>query len=234
MAPKAPVPRPTAEDTPVATDYASLISSIRTCTVSNRVVIDLHPGYRKVERVNVECSGGSKLLTLVGQEDTLRVFVTAKGEADEWESPAGSGNILKVLGEQPTKKRKRKDLEAHCHQREPAETAVAAVLGDDIFISKIICLLGLHRDESRGVWTKKPWEHWAKRGCGQSCGCCRAHNIEDWRFGGCGACVEMWKLTTVNRQWMNLTKEFDGITETRSRRCKKRERENEGQGGQQA
>ena len=106
MAPKAHVPRSTAEDTPVATDYASLISSIRTCTVSNRVVIDLHPGYGKVERVNVECSGGSKLLALVGQEDTLRVFVTAKGEPDEWESPAGSGNIWKVHspGEQPPKK----------------------------------------------------------------------------------------------------------------------------------
>ena len=221
MAPKAHVPRSTAEDTPVATDYASLISSIRTCTVSNRVVIDLHPGYGKVERVNVECSGGSKLLALVGQEDTLRVFVTAKGEADEWESPAGSGNIWKVLspGEHPTKKRKRKDLEAHCHQREQTETAVAAVLGDDIFISKIICLLGLHRDESRGVWTKK--KHWTW--CGQSCGCCRAHNIEDWP-SGCEACVEMWNLTTVNRQWMNLTNEFDGITETRSRRCNKRQR----------
>ena len=55
-------------------------------------------------------------MTLVGQEDTLRVFVNAKGEPDEWESPAGSGNIWEVhspgeptkpelAGEQPTKKR---------------------------------------------------------------------------------------------------------------------------------
>ena len=74
---------------------------------------------------------------------------------------------------------------------------------------------------------------------------CITNGAEDWP-SRCEACVEMRKLTTVNRQWMNLTKEFDGITETRSRRCKKRQRkmcnvrcplrkrENEGQGGQQA
>ena len=127
-----------------------------------------------------------------------------------------------LLDERRKRDRPHEHLEAHGHQREQTETAVAAVLGDDIFISKIICLLGLHRDESSGVWTKK--KHWTKGGCGQSCGCCRAHNIEDWHFGGCEACVDMWYLMTVNRQWMNLTKEFDGITETRSRGCNKKQR----------
>ena len=79
-----------------------MASQIRT-----RTVIDLPPGPGKIVRLNVKCSGGSKQLELVGQEDTLRVFVNAKGEPDEWESPAGSGNIWEVHspGEQPTKKR---------------------------------------------------------------------------------------------------------------------------------
>ena len=50
-----------------------------------------------------------------------------------------------------------------------------------------------------------------------------ALNYEDWP-SGCEACVQLWNLTTVNRQWMNLTMEFDGITETRSRGCNKRQR----------
>ena len=111
--------------------------------------------------------------------------------------------------------------DSHCHQ-EMDLTAVSTVLRDGIFISKIICLLGLHLDEEGGVWKKNG--HWTKLGCGQSCPCCRAHTIGNWHFGGCEACVDMWYLMTVNRQWMNLTKEFDGITETRSRRCNKRQR----------
>ena len=42
-------------------------------------------------------------------------------------------------------KRPRENLEVHWHQREQTEAAMGAVLGEDIFISEIICLLGLHR-----------------------------------------------------------------------------------------
>ena len=118
-------------------------------------------------------------------------------------------------------KRPRENLEVHWHQREQTEAAMAAVLGDDIFITETICLLGLHRDKSRGVWRKK--KHWTKQGCGQSCGCCRAKNKEDWP-SGCKACLDMWYLMTVNRQWMKLTKEFDGITETMRTGCNKKQR----------
>ena len=118
-------------------------------------------------------------------------------------------------------KRPRENLEVHWHQREQTEAAMAAVLGEDIFISEIICLLGLHRARNLGVWRKK--KHWTKGGCGQGCGCCRAKNKEDWP-SGCKACLDMWNLTIVNRQWMKLTKEFDGITETMRTGCNKKQR----------
>ena len=59
----------------------------------------------QIVRCNVACLGGSKQLELVGQPDqSLRVYVNAKGEPDEWESPAGSGNIMYVYSPgEPTK-----------------------------------------------------------------------------------------------------------------------------------
>ena len=75
------------------------------------------------------------------------------------------------------------------------------VLGQDPFISKIICLLGTHPDP----WT--PEKHWGR--CGQSCACCRAYNEEDWP-SGCFICNQMWDLTTFNRLWRDRTCKFDG------------------------
>ena len=96
-------------------------------------------------------------------------------------------------------------LESAWHRCEVTE----AVMSGDNFIRNIICLLGLHRDEGRGMWRKR--KHWQHGDCGQSCGCCRAHNIEDY-VSGCEACRLMWDLMIINRQWRNLTMEFDGIT----------------------
>ena len=80
------------------------------------------------------------------------------------------------------------------------------VLGQDQFISKIICLLGRHPDP----WTKE--EHWGAHG--QSCPCCRAHN---WPTG-CDMCVQMWYLTCINKQWRDRTRELPMLPESKRRR----------------
>ena len=54
------------------------------------------------------------------------------------------------------------------------------------------------------VWSylithEKPWApntHWGC--CGQSCGCCRAANCEDWP-SGCLVCLDAWTLTCIAR-----------------------------------
>ena len=45
----------------------------------------------------------------------------------------------------------------------------------------------------------RPWKrrgHFG--GCGMSCGCCRATNLEDWP-GGCSECIDLWCLKAVSR-----------------------------------
>ena len=98
-----------------------------------------------------------------------------------------------------------------CRATEQTAVSLSLVLGDDTFIRKVVCLLGFHRDDSRGTWTAK--RHWGRQACGQSCGCCCAHEMEDYH-DGCEACCEMWLLTTVNRQWRDRSLEFDGVTES--------------------
>ena len=41
--------------------------------------------------------------------------------------------------------------------------------------------------------------------CGESCGCCRAHNSEDW-LTGCIACAEAWELSCVCKGWSRCLK----------------------------
>ena len=69
-----------------------------------RWVIDVPPLPGVIVQCKVSCLGGYKQLELVGQAQCLRVYVNAKGEPDEWESPAGSGNIMYVYSPgEPTK-----------------------------------------------------------------------------------------------------------------------------------
>ena len=47
------------------------------------------------------------------------------------------------------------------------------------------------------VTHKWPWTRRTHFGmCGQSCGCCRAHNKDDWP-SGCQVCLEGWNNTTL-------------------------------------
>ena len=44
-----------------------------------------------------------------------------------------------------------------------------------------------------------PRGHWLGHGCGQACGCCRSHNVEDAEEGcNCQPCYTGWILTTVD------------------------------------
>ena len=56
-----------------------------------------------------------------------------------------------------------------------------------------------------GVWI--PRGHWVWYGCGQSCGCCRAHNQEDSQ-SGCEPCASGWELTCVSKSVKNMVAEY--------------------------
>jgi hypothetical protein len=58
------------------------------------------------------------------------------------------------------------------------------------------------------AWSKDA--HWPG-GCGQNCGCCRAHNDEDWH-SGCDACVDMWSCSWVDRKALQGVKAYDGVS----------------------
>ena len=116
---KAPVPLDGVKSTPVDTrilqDCLRGVKKWRDDT--NRVVVDVPPlPYGMRVQCKVNCPGGYKYLMLRGPSQSRRIYVNAKGEADEWESPPDSGHRLLVYspgeptkqelaGEQPTKKR---------------------------------------------------------------------------------------------------------------------------------
>ena len=56
-----------------------------------------------------------------------------------------------------------------------------------------------------GIWTTRG--HWIWNGCGQNCGCCRAHNWEDV-WSGCEACALGWTLTCVSEWVKKMTKGY--------------------------
>ena len=98
------MPRSIPEDPPVLDVNITRIKKWRD-ERNNRWVIDLPPLPNTIVKCTVACVGGSKNLELVGQADrSLRVYVNPKGDPDEWESPAGSGNIMYVYSPgEPTK-----------------------------------------------------------------------------------------------------------------------------------
>ena len=53
----------------------------------------------------------------------------------------------------------------------------------------ILRFIGAHR-EPAVTWTADG--HWEER-CGQSCGCCRAANAEDYPTG-CSCCLNLWNV----------------------------------------
>ena len=49
-------------------------------------------------------------------------------------------------------------------------------------------------------WTRQ--NHWVFGHCGQSCGCCRSHNLEDaGPDANCELCYHGWIVTCVSRGW---------------------------------
>ena len=94
------------------------------------------------------------------------------------------------------KKRGKKRKKAKLKAKSKTKALHMSVLGQDQFISKIICLLGTHPDP----WTKE--KHWGSRGiCYCCCPCC---------FGACDLCYQIRVLKRINRQWRDRTSEFDG------------------------
>ena len=99
---------------------------------NNRWVIDLPP-LNTIVKCTVACVGGSKNLELVGQADrSLRVYVNPKGDPDEWESPAGSGDRMLIHSPgEPTKEellagwqkeeaRQQDEEQPQCHHQQRA------------------------------------------------------------------------------------------------------------------
>ena len=96
---KAPVPLDLVKLTPVDTrilqDCLRGVKKWRDDT--NRVVVDVPPlPYGMRVQCKVNCPGGYKYLQLRGPSQSRRIYVNAKGEADEWESPPDSGHRLLV------------------------------------------------------------------------------------------------------------------------------------------
>ncbi len=71
----------------------------------------------------------------------------------------------------------------------------------------ILRFLGAHIDEG-DAWTCR--FHWQGDGCGQSCGCCRAANEEDFASGR-EACQELWYFKTLNREARLRVRLYDGV-----------------------
>ena len=126
-------------------------------------------------------------------------------------------SYTKVIGNYNPRKRNRGRKQAVAEHADAADTFLLSVLhmsviGQDLFISKIICFLGRHPDspdelgpcDETLTWTIE--EH--RGSCGQNCPRCRS-NEEDW-LTVCFLCNQMWDPTTVNRQWRDRTREFDG------------------------
>jgi hypothetical protein len=71
----------------------------------------------------------------------------------------------------------------------------------------ILQFLGAHEHHA-DVWSRE--RHWDGDGCGQSCGCCRASNPED--FGsGCESCQELWYFKTLCSSTRYRVSLYDGL-----------------------
>ena len=106
----APRPRSVPEDPPVLEEPPVLedppvLRITKWRDNRNRWVIDLPPlPFDVIVECKIECLGGSKLLQVPGQDTSRRIYVNAKGEADEWESPIGCGHRLLIYSPgEPTK-----------------------------------------------------------------------------------------------------------------------------------
>ena len=69
----------------------------------------------------------------------------------------------------------------------------------------VLDMLLRHEDENLGPWRRRG--HWLHGLCGQSCGCCRSHNPEDF-FGCCEPCHDGWPLTTVSSFFYGAVRQY--------------------------
>jgi len=66
----------------------------------------------------------------------------------------------------------------------------------------VLAFVLAHEDNSLGRWSRE--DHWGC--CGQSCGCCRSHNIEDGRC--CEPCFDGWVMSRVSRDVRRAVQRF--------------------------
>ena len=69
----------------------------------------------------------------------------------------------------------------------------------------VLDMLLRHEDDNLGLWSRRG--HWLHGLCGQSCGCCRAHTLEDF-FGVCEPCRDGWTLTTVSPSFYGAVRQY--------------------------
>ncbi len=83
----------------------------------------------------------------------------------------------------------------------------ALLVDAEIPSETILQFVGAHVDPNF-KWSRRG--HWLGIGCGQSCGCCRSANEED--FGsGCISCADLWYLKCVNRSTRWRLSIFNGL-----------------------
>jgi hypothetical protein len=83
----------------------------------------------------------------------------------------------------------------------------ALLVDAEIPSETILQFVGAHFDENF-KWSRRG--HWLGIGCGQSCGCCRSANEED--FGsGCISCNALWDLKCVSRSTRWRVSIFNGL-----------------------
>ena len=83
-----------------------------------------------------------------------------------------------------------------------------AVLVDaEIPSDTILQFVGAHKDY-RYKWSRR--NHWGRTMCGQSCGCCRSANEEDYP-SGCTACNDLWELKCVSRSTVWRVSGYNGL-----------------------
>ena len=72
----------------------------------------------------------------------------------------------------------------------------------------------LGEEDSGRHWN--PVDHFGMH-CGQSCGCCRAANPEDWG-SGCDCCVDLWFARLTSKHMNGAIKDYDGRHDDKLRR----------------
>jgi hypothetical protein len=93
----------------------------------------------------------------------------------------------------------------------PASYAIvqwtALLVDAEIPSETILQFVGAHFDENF-KWSRRG--HWRGIGCGQSCGCCRSSNEEDFA-SGCISCNALWDLKCVSRSTVWRVSIFNGL-----------------------